>query len=591
MPYGPDATLADITADDEAASILRRHLPAVFEVVDARLWPFLTLAELPLRVRFAGEADPDLMPMWQELAALRTAPAPSRVQQAPEPPAPGYESAEVPRGSARVRAVSAAEQWGIAEVVVDGPAHGNPFVDVDLHATFRSEGEEVEVGGFYDADGTYRIRFHPPRAGTWTFTTRSNARSLDGLTGSVDVAPPSSGNHGRVRVRDTYHFAHADGTPYRPWGTTLYAWTHQSPELEEQTLRTLADGPFTKVRMCVFPKSFDFNADEPARYPYQRDPAGGWDFTRFDAGFFRHLERRIHELRNIGVEADVILFHPYDRWGFSRMPDWADDLYTRYVVRRLAAFANVWWSIANEYDFVRAKTDDDWERIAEVIRREDPADHLRSIHNGFRLYDHTRPWITHCSIQRTDTYRTTENVDEWRERYHKPVVMDECGYEGDLEWGWGNLSAEELVRRCWEAAVRGGYASHGETYCDESEVIWWAKGGALRGESASRIGFLAGIVAQAPSGRFDPLPGDFDAPWSGDAHHRLVYFGFQRPFRRSILLPPGTRWHVDVIDTWNMTVDTLPAVGAGRVVVRLPGREYMAVRLRRADPEEANRSL
>jgi hypothetical protein len=583
MTYGPDTTLVDITADEEAAAILRRHLPAVFDIVDVRLSPFLTLAELPLRIRFAGEAGPNLTPMWQELAALRTAPAPDRATQAPEPPAPGYESAEIPRGSARVRAISAAEQWGMAEVVVDGPSHGTPFVEVDLHATFRGEAEEIQVGGFYDADGTYRIRFHPPGAGTWTFATRSSARSLDGLTGSVDVAPPSAGNHGRVQVRDTYHFAYADGTPYRPWGTTLYAWTHQTPELEEQTLRTLADGPFNKVRMCVFPKSFDFNATEPPRYPYQRDPAGEWDLTGFDVGFFRHLEQRIRQLQHLGVEADVILFHPYDRWGFSRMPAWADDLYTRYVVRRLAAFGNVWWSLANEYDFARAKTDDDWERIAQVVQREDHAGHLRSIHNGFTIYDHRRPWITHCSLQ----HRTTENTDEWRDRYGKPVVIDECGYEGDLEWGWGNLSAQELVRRCWEGAVRGGYVTHGETYYNEAEILWWAKGGMLTGDSPARIGFLATILAEAPSGRYEPLPGDSDAPWAGDTDHRLVYFGFQRPCRRTILTLPGTRWEVDVIDTWNMTVDTLPGTFDGRFTVKLPGREYMAVRLRHADLDQA----
>jgi len=297
--------------------------------------------------------------------------------------------------------------------------------------------------------------------------------------------------------------------------------------------------------------------------------------------FFRHLERRIRQLQDIGVEADVILFHPYDRWGFSRMPAWADDLYATYLVRRLAAFRNVWWSVANEYDFLRAKTDDDWERIARVVQVEDHAGHLRSIHNGFVIYDHTRPWITHCSIQRTDTYRTAENVGEWRDRYHKPVVVDECGYEGDLEWGWGNISAPELVRRCWEGAVRGGYVTHGETYYDDSEVIPWAKGGPLRGESPPRIGFLARIIAEVPSGRFEPLPGDLDASWAGDDLDRLAYFGFQRPSRKSIATPPGTRWKVDVIDTWNMTVDALPGVYEGRFTVRLPAREYMAVRLRR----------
>ena len=57
------------------------------------------------------------------------------------------------------------------------------------------------------------------------------------------------------------------------------------------------------------------------------------------------------------------------------------------------------------------------------------------------------------------------------------MVVDECGYEGDLEHGWGNISGEEMLRRFWEGAVRGGYVGHGETYWDADEEIWWSKGG------------------------------------------------------------------------------------------------------------------
>ena len=72
--------------------------------------------------------------------------------------------------------------------------------------------------------------------------------------------------------------------------------------------------------MCVFPKSYLFNTNEPARYPFARDSNGDWDFTRFDPEFFRHLEMRIEQLAELEIETDLILFHPYDRWGFSEMP-------------------------------------------------------------------------------------------------------------------------------------------------------------------------------------------------------------------------------------------------------------------------------
>ena len=110
------------------------------------------------------------------------------------------------------------------------------------------------------------------------------------------------------------------------------------------------------------------------------------------------------------------------------------------------------------------KTLSDWERYAGIICEKDPYHHLRSIHNCKAYYDYNLPWITHCSIQRTETYRSSELVNEWREKYHKPVILDEICYEGNIQFGWGNISGEEMTRRFWEAFCRGGYPGHGETY-------------------------------------------------------------------------------------------------------------------------------
>src|SRR5829696_8160580 len=107
MSYGPESTLAEISSDEVAASILRRHLPGVFEILDVQMVPFLTLDELPLRIRAAGEPAPNLTPVWQELAALPNRPSPKAARHAPGPPAPDYESATVPRASAQVSAASA----------------------------------------------------------------------------------------------------------------------------------------------------------------------------------------------------------------------------------------------------------------------------------------------------------------------------------------------------------------------------------------------------------------------------------------------------------------------------------------------------
>ena len=374
------------------------------------------------------------------------------------------------------------EQWGMYEVALSGPTNGNPFLDVTFSAKFTQGTTTLETSGFYDGDGIYRVRFMPETTGEWHYRTASSAHKLNHKSGTFTVVPASAQNHGMVMVTNTFHFAYADGTPYRELGTTCYAWVHQNEQLEEQTLATLATSPFNKLRMCIFPKYYDWNTNEPPMYPFEGQPATNWDFTHFNPIYFQHIEQRILDLQKLGIEADVILFHPYDEghWGFDRMPAAVDDRYLHYVVARLSAYRNVWWSLANEYDFMKAKKESDFVRFGEIVSHDDPYHHLLSIHNGQKLFNQTLPWITHASIQNGSAVEDAGRAVLYRDVYRKPIVFDEVKYEGDLPKRWGNLSAEELVFRFWEGTIAGTYVGHGETFLSPDNVIWWAKGGVLK---------------------------------------------------------------------------------------------------------------
>ena len=149
---------------------------------------------------------------------------------------------------------AAVPQWEVFELTLAGPDAGNPFPEVQLGARFVLGRKAVAVDGFYDGMGTYKVRFMPDTEGEWTYTTSSNAPDLDGRTGRFACVAALANAHGPVMVRNQHHFAYADGTPYFPFGTTCYAWVHQSEELQRQTLETLRTAPFNKIRMCVFPK-------------------------------------------------------------------------------------------------------------------------------------------------------------------------------------------------------------------------------------------------------------------------------------------------------------------------------------------------
>jgi hypothetical protein len=475
------------------------------------------------------------------------------------------------------------ERWDTFELSLESPQGGNPFADVCFGARFSHKHRVVEVDGFYDgankdrSSGVYRVRFMPDSLGPWSYVTASSRTELDGVEGQFMCIEPGPGNHGPVRVSNTYHFAYADGSPYFPIGTTCYVWNHQGDELEKQTLETLKAAPFNKMRMCVFPKHYVFNQNEPVHHAFERAESGEWDYARFNPAFFQHLEKRIGDLRDLGIEADLILFHPYDRWGYATMDSETDGRYLRYLVARLAAYRNVWWSMANEYDLMEAKTMADWDRFFRIVQEIDPYQHLRSIHNCYRFYDHSKPWVTHCSIQHRDLGKTAE----WREVYSKPVVVDECGYEGDIEHGWGNLTPQEMVNRFWEGTVRGGYVGHGETYLHPQDVLWWSKGGVLRGQSAARIAFLRWILEEGPAQGINPLREDWKIACAGvEGEYYLCYLGGNRQSARwTIGLPDDGQYAAEIIDAWEMTITPLGGTYSDRCEIPLPGKPYIALRI------------
>jgi hypothetical protein len=469
----------------------------------------------------------------------------------------------------------AIEQYSRFEVSVDGPSSGNPYRDVAVSGDFTNGHRMITVRGFYDGDGRFLVRFMPDEPGEWSWTIRSSESALEGTTGSFTVDAAHEGNHGPVGAVGS-RFAYADGTPFVPFGTTCYAWAHQPQQIRDQTIETLSRSAFTKIRMCVFPKDYRYNRNEPEHFVFPGSLADGFDFDRFNPQFFALFEAELDRLLMLGIEADLIIFHPYDRWGFQSMPEDVEERYLSYLIARLASFRNVWWSMANEWDFMKQKTVQDFHRYFRIVQREDPYAHPRSVHNGHVFYDHALPWVTHASIQRSDTERSTE----WIERYGKPVVIDECCYEGDIREGWGNITGQELMRRQWTALVNGGWpGAHGETYYNEDEVLWWSKGGRLTGEAPARIAFMRRILDESPLAGLVARRASWDLSClaSGD-EYLLYYLGFQRPSWKDITLPAGRSYTIDVIDTWEMTLTRIPGSMSGDARIPLPAKEYQAIR-------------
>lgn len=513
------------------------------------------------------------------------------------------------------------KQYEMVEISLQGPEPEGNQVDINLKAVIN--GAET-VRGFYAGNGQYKIRFYPEKAGMYEV-------KIDGIiqkTVKVAVEPAEPGRHGLVRTKGTA-FCYEDGTAFHPFGTTVYALISQTDELIEQTMQTLEKAPFNKVRMCVFPKHYDFNHNEPSYYPFEKDENGAWDPSHPCFAFWDALDRHIKRLDSMGIQADLILFHPYDRWGFDGMGLERDKEYLDYALRRLSGWPNIWWSLANEYELCK-RSIEDWYEIEQFTADHDPYHHLLSCHNIFTVWDASRPAVTHASIQSKNLYK----LNDWRRKFGKPVMLDECCYEGNIEPFWGSITGKEMSRRFWRAVTTGAYCTHGETFYSDDDILWWARGGKLKGESPARIAFCRNIIESLPGhlegedSLFTSLLGligktkeeqeafltrvpedarhvvraflvcpdarEFPASetvWYGHIGNKVfLRFHDTRPLAQdTVKLPEGKKYRIDVIDTWNMTRETVARNVEKEYTVKLPGREDMAVLILEETAEQHER--
>lgn len=515
------------------------------------------------------------------------------------------------------------EQFRMCELEFKGETLTKDWARIDLTAEFSCGDKTQKVTGFYAGDGVYKVRFLPEESGTWSYRVTGCVTA----EGMVRVEPAKEGSRGLVRAEEC-HFRSQNGQLFYPFGTTVYALMHQDDELVKTTFESLREAPFNKVRFCVFPKSYDYNHNEPPVFAFEKKEDGSWDVNRPCIAFWDRLDAVFKGLEAMDIQGDLILFHSYDRWGFAKMSQEENLIYLDYLLRRVSAWPNLWWSLANEYDLMmRDISLADWEEIECFVADHDPYHHLLSNHNCFAVWDYSRPNVTHVSIQT----KMLTRISEWRKKYKKPVIVDECCYEGTVQRFWGSISGREMTNRFWRVVTTGGYCTHGETFMDwENEVLWWARGGKLKGESPKRIAFLKDIVESLPGsiepvdpmlagilnmtpeereetkkhapekfkgfldaiGRLgDELPmfASVEFEYRGrcgeDAY--LTFYDLRTCEFDELELPEDKTYRIELIDTWEMTRETLIEKASGKTEIRLPAKEGMAVLATRIDQERS----
>jgi hypothetical protein len=442
------------------------------------------------------------------------------------------------------------ECWGIFELtlpprvgVVGGKFEKELEGELQVKVMFTKGSRVREASAFIDSSGGHRVRFMPDEQGEWVYEIISGFRDSDNgaSSGRICCTAPREGNLGPVGVISEKDFCYADGTPYYPFGTTcLTGFRRDQMEL---TLASIAKASFNKVRISL-DSCFD-------------------DFTV--------LEEVLVRLIGLGVEAELLL----DCGAGERQAA----AFVQQTVTRLAAYRNIWWSLLIRGE--QAAVEFNKLELLRILEDRDPYHHLVTIHSSNPQSDYGHRSLTHVSLQGMDP----SQVSYYARLYRKPILMEECGCEGDAPTLWGSLPGEEMINRIWESICRGGYAGHGEMFLQPDGHSWHHDGGSLQGLAVPRITFLRSILEEAPPGlRYMPI--FYDAATIGcEGEYYLQYFGIHRFPSRQLQLPEG-RYTVEIIDVWNMTVSAVPGVFEQNMTVKLPTLPFYALRIRRWSEQE-----
>jgi hypothetical protein len=359
--------------------------------------------------------------------------------------------------------------------------HENPF-NVALSAEVTGpEGIHFTQLGFYDGDGTWKIRLGPNTPGRWSLRTVSSDSELNGKTveNLLCVKPKNPRLHGGLLVdpEHPHHFIREDGTRFFYSGFECdWLWAVDlatcDPKLPQTTilLDKLAAHGFNVVYMNIYAHvGFGRPDQQPNFGPPPKYAFGGSndnpDHSVFNLPFWQHYDRVIQALWERGIEAHIMLKVYNKRVKWPQTASLEDDLYFKYALARYAPFSNVHWDFSKESNNEK-NLDYKLGRMA-LIRQHDPYRRLLTTHTDRKDYTNYYGVLDY----RTDQNHTNYHRTALRQRSHEqwPVVNSEYGYEqgpagaADKTYSGAN-DALTVFKRAWEVYMAGAYGAYYYTY-------------------------------------------------------------------------------------------------------------------------------
>ena len=211
-------------------------------------------------------------------------------------------------------------------------SYDNPYTDVVLDVELTGpDRHAIRIPGFWDGGKNWKIRFAPPKVGSWTWRTFSNDKDIDGKTGVVECTPESDPTVGYVHIHpyasQSRHFAVGQATNFYP------AYMYDPVQFDPNTAPATAGKPGSAVVVNSILASGQggvkdvVDVSQPAAklpasfvaFENRMDALHGAGFNRLTGGFVLQGDTSLGEPRNEGgpafTDGDLYrLNSEYFRW-------------------------------------------------------------------------------------------------------------------------------------------------------------------------------------------------------------------------------------------------------------------------------------
>jgi hypothetical protein len=396
--------------------------------------------------------------------------------------------------------------------LVSSIKHENPYTDVTLEADLRGpDGKRTTLPGFWDGNGTWRIRFAPTRVGTWTWRTRSNDSEMHGQEGEIECVAEDASSGGFL-VTDTspayqHHYLLSDRSRYLPVmiADTIHYNKWENASGSSGTILAAQSTSAESPQFLAFQKHIDdlalsgFNRIwggyllDPVDFEKGKQSNGGGkpflddNLDHLNPAYFRAMDKRVAYCNAKGIVPDIGI------GAFRALTAKYSDIQLRtlwrYLLARYSAYNVVWNIFAPESEPYTLEEDSQIEIYGGMTQLYDPIGHPVTVPVAYMGTMTTEPIKAENSTtadpgkkskappaplpfvpfangkwQDVITLTTSNPASVWDAwRYNKPIVIVDTATEG--------TDANTLRRNIWDVLMRGGLAVAGVKDNIEARVI------------------------------------------------------------------------------------------------------------------------